>query len=81
MLVISFFLTNVDLKQFGVAMLFMSFKEILLHSVHLFAGPIIPPLSVSNCSAYAQCNTCELDKNSFGFAWSSDGGRSFNINV
>ncbi len=44
MLVISFFLTNVDLKQFGVAMLFMSFKEILLHSVHLFAGPIIPPL-------------------------------------
>jgi hypothetical protein len=40
---ISFFLTNVKMKQFGMVTLFMSFKEIVLHMVHLFAKPIILP--------------------------------------
>jgi hypothetical protein len=61
--VISFFLTNVKVKQFGVATLFMSFKEIISHLVRLFAGLVIPPPSVINCHAYAQRNTCELDNN------------------
>jgi hypothetical protein len=63
MLVISFFLTNVEMKQFGVAALFMNFKEIILHLVHLFARLVIPPPSVTNCHAYARRNTCELDNN------------------
>jgi hypothetical protein len=41
--VISFFLTNVETKQFRMATLFMNFKEIVLHMVHLFAKFVIPP--------------------------------------
>jgi hypothetical protein len=43
MVAISFFLTNVETKQFGVAILFMNFKEIILHMVRLFAKPVILP--------------------------------------
>jgi hypothetical protein len=44
MLAISFFLTNVEMKQFGMGM-FASFKEIILHLVCLFIELVIlPPL-------------------------------------
>jgi len=46
MLMIFFFLPNVETKQFGVVTLFTSFKWIILHLVCLFAEPIIPPPSV-----------------------------------
>jgi hypothetical protein len=44
--VISFFLTNVETKQFGMSAMFMNFKEIVLHLVHLFAKLVILPPSM-----------------------------------
>jgi hypothetical protein len=43
---ISFFLTNVETKQFGMATLFTNFKEIVLHLIHLFAKFVKSPPSM-----------------------------------
>jgi hypothetical protein len=40
---ISFFLINVEMKQFGLATLFTTFKEVVLLLVHHFAKFVIAP--------------------------------------
>jgi hypothetical protein len=40
---ISFFITNVELKQLGLVTLFMTFKEVILLPVHHFVKFVIVP--------------------------------------
>jgi hypothetical protein len=55
MVIISFFLTNVEMKQFWLA---TTFKEVFLLLVHHFAKYVITPLYVFICVQIACIMSC-----------------------